>query len=193
MVTLAAQNWGMFVVRGILALAIGVLAFAAPTPTLAALIFVFAAYAIIDGIFAVAVGVTAPGGPRWLLAIGGILAIAIGAYTLVSPQVTAVALVLLIGSFAIVRGVAEIATAISLRNVIESAWLYVLSGIVSIVFGAYLIVAPGDGALAVVFVIGFYALFAGVMYLAIGLRLRGVNKALESGSRTTSSSAGAAS
>jgi uncharacterized membrane protein HdeD (DUF308 family) len=193
MVTLAAQNWGMFVVRGILALAIGVLAFAAPTPTLAALILVFAAYAIIDGIFAIALGVAAPGGPRWLLAIGGILGIAIGVYTLVSPQVTAVALTLLIGSFAIVRGVAEIATAIGLRNVLESAWLYVLSGIVSIVFGAYLIVAPGDGALAVVFVIGFYALFAGVMYLAIGLRLRGVNKALESGSQTTSSSAGAAS
>ena len=78
------------------------------------------------------------------------------------------ALVLLIGSFAIVRGVAEVGTAIWLRNVIESAWLYVLSGIVSIVFGAFLIVAPGDGAFAVLFVIGFYALFAGVMYIAIG-------------------------
>jgi uncharacterized membrane protein HdeD (DUF308 family) len=186
--TLAAQNWGMFVLRGILALALGVLAFAAPVPTLAALIFVFAAYAIVDGIFAIAFGATAPGGPRWLLVLAGILGIAIGAYTVVSPQVTAVALVLLIGSFAVVRGVAEVGTAIWLRNVIESAWLYVLSGIVSIVFGAFLIVAPGDGAFAVLFVIGFYALFAGVMYVAIGLRLRGVNKTL-----TASTSAGAAS
>jgi uncharacterized membrane protein HdeD (DUF308 family) len=187
--TLAAQNWGMFVLRGVLALAIGVLAFAAPAPTLAALIFVFAAYAIVDGILAIALGAAAPGGPRWLLVIGGLLGIAIGVYTVVSPQVTAVALALLIGVFVFVRGIAEVGTAIWLRNVIESAWLYVLSGIVSIAFGAYLIVAPGDGAFAVVFVIGFYALFAGVMYVAIGLRLRGLNKTLE----TASSRAGAAS
>jgi uncharacterized membrane protein HdeD (DUF308 family) len=183
----------VFVLRGILALALGVLAFAAPAPTLAALIFVFAAYAIVDGILAIAFGVVAPGGPQWLLVIAGILGIAIGVYTVVSPQVTAVALVLLIGSFAIVRGVAEVGTAIWLRNLIESAWLYVLSGIVSIVFGAFLIVAPGDGAFAVLFVIGFYALFAGVMYVAIGLRLRGLNKTMQTASTTSSTSAGAAS
>jgi uncharacterized membrane protein HdeD (DUF308 family) len=183
--TLAAQNWGMFVLRGILALALGVLAFAAPQPTLAALIFVFAAYAIVDGILAIAFGVSAPGGPQWLLVIAGILGIAIGIYTVASPQVTAVALVLFIGAFAIVRGVAEVGTAIWFRNVIDSAWLYVLSGIVSIAFGAFLIVAPGDGAFAVLFVIGFYALFAGVMYVAVGLRLRGLNKTLESASTST--------
>ena len=187
--TLAAQNWGMFVFRGILALALGVLALAAPAPTLAALILVFAVYAIVDGILAIAVGVAAPGGPRWLLVIGGILGIAIGAYTAVSPQVTAVALVVLIGAFAFVRGIAEVGTAIWLRNVIESAWLYVLSGVVSIAFGAFLIVAPGDGALAVLYLIGFYALFAGVMYVGIGLRLRDLNKTLE----TASQSSGAAS
>ena len=140
--TLAARNWGMFVLRGILALALGVLVFAAPAPSLVALIFVFATYAIVDGFFAIAFGATAPGGPRWLLVIAGILGIAIGAYTVVSPQVTAVALVLLIGSFAVVRGVAEVGTAIWLRNHIENEWLYVLSGIVSIAFGTFLIVAP---------------------------------------------------
>jgi uncharacterized membrane protein HdeD (DUF308 family) len=179
----------MFVFRGILALALGVLVFVAPAPSLAVLILVFAAYAIVDGIFAIALGATAPGGPRWLLVVGGIIAIAIGIYTVVSPQVTALALVLLIGSFAFVRGIAETATAIWLRNVIESAWLYVLSGVVSIAFGAFLIVAPGDGAFAVLFVIGFYALFAGVMYVAIGLRLRGLNKTLETRSTTRAGAA----
>jgi uncharacterized membrane protein HdeD (DUF308 family) len=183
---LAAQNWAMFVLRGVLAIALGVLAFAAPGPTLAALIFVFAFYAIFDGVLATALGLAAPTGPRWLLVAGGIVGIAIGAYTLFSPQVTAVALVLLIGSFAIVRGVAEVGTAIWFRNFIQSAWLYVLSGVVSIAFGAYLIVAPGDGALAVLFVIGFYALFAGVMYIAMGLQLRSVNETLHSTSRTAS-------
>jgi uncharacterized membrane protein HdeD (DUF308 family) len=177
--TLAAQNWAMFVLRGVVALALGVLAFAAPGPTLAALVFVFAAYAIFDGIVAIALGFSAQQRTSWLLVIGGILGIVIGAYTFVSPQVTAVALVLLIGVFAIVRGVAEVGTAIWLRNYIQSAWLYVLSGIVSVVFGTYLIVAPGDGALAVIYVIGFYALFAGFTYFAMGLQLRGLNKTIQ--------------
>jgi uncharacterized membrane protein HdeD (DUF308 family) len=185
---LTRDSW-LFIVRGILALALGVLAFAAPAPTLTALLFVFAAYAIADGIFAISFGAVAPGGPRWLLVIAGIVGIAIGAYTVVSPEVTAVALVLLIGSFAIVRGIAEVGTAIWLRDLIESAWMYVLSGIVSIVFGAFLIVAPGDGAFAVLYVIGFYALFAGVMYVAMGLRLRGLDNTTE----TASTSARAAS
>ena len=191
---IAAETWGMFVLRGVLALALGALAFAAPGPTLAALIFVFAAYAIVDGIVAIALGVAAPGGTRWLLIVGGILGIAIGVYTAVSPQVTAVALVLLIGSFAFVRGVAEVGSAIWLRHLIESPWLYVLSGVVSIVFGAYLIASPGDGAFAVLFVIGFYALFAGITYLALGLRLRQVNKTLQAvSSRATASTTTAAS
>jgi uncharacterized membrane protein HdeD (DUF308 family) len=191
--TLAAQNWGMFVVRGILALALGVLVFVAPGPTLAALIFVFAAYAIIDGILAIGLGVSAPGGPRWLLVLGGILGIAVGVYTAVSPGVTAIALVLLIGSFAIVRGVAEVATAIRLRSSIDNAWLYVLSGIVSVGFGAFLIVSPGDGVLAVLFLIGYYSLFAGVMYLALGFRLRQANKTLHTASPRTAASSTTAS
>jgi len=174
--TLAAQNWGMFVLRGVLAFTFGVLAFAAPAPTLAALLFVFAAYAFVDGAFAIALGLSTPGGPRWLLVISGILGIAIGVYTVVSPQVTAVALVLLIGSFAIIRGVAEVGTAIWLRNVISSAWLYIVSGIVSFLFGAFLVLVPNDGAFAVLFVIGYYSLFAGITYIAMGLRLRGLAK-----------------
>jgi uncharacterized membrane protein HdeD (DUF308 family) len=96
----------------------------------------------------------------------------------VSPGVTAIALVLLIGSFAIVRGIGEVATAIRLRSAIDNAWLYVLSGVVSVVFGAFLLVSPGDGVLAVLFLIGYYSLFAGVMYLTLGFRLRQVNKTL---------------
>jgi uncharacterized membrane protein HdeD (DUF308 family) len=185
--TLAAQNWLMFVIRGVLALALGVLAFLAPGPTLSALILVFGTYAVLDGIFAIGLGISARTGPRWLLVIGGILGIAIGVYAFISPDVTAVALVLLIGAFTIVRGVAEVGTAVMLRDVLENTWLYVVSGIVSIAFGAYLIIAPGDGVLAVLFLIGFYALFAGVMYLAIGWRMRDLSKTLEATSTTAQS------
>jgi uncharacterized membrane protein HdeD (DUF308 family) len=169
---MAAQNWALFVLRGILALLFGVVAFVAPGPTFAALIFVFAFYAIVDGVFAVTLGLAAPGGPRWLLIIGGLIGVGIGIYTGFNPSITATALVILIGAFVLVRGAAEVGTGIALRSVIQDAWLVVLSGIVSIAFGAYLLVVPADGAFALVYVVGFYALFAGVMYIAAGVQLR---------------------
>ena len=97
--TLAAQNWGLFILRGIFALILGVLAFAVPGPTLAALILVFAWYSLIDGVVAIGAGLGAPGRPRWMIVLGGIVAIGIGVYTLFNPGVTAVALVLLIGAW----------------------------------------------------------------------------------------------
>jgi uncharacterized membrane protein HdeD (DUF308 family) len=177
--TLAAQNWGLFIVRGVLALLFGALAFVSPGATLAALVFVFAFYAIVDGVLAVALGLGLPGGPRWLLVIGGIAAVAIGLYTGFNPAVTAGALVLLVGAFALVRGITEVAAAISFGSVVRSGWALALSGIVSALFGAYLIVVPQDGALALVYAIGFYALFAGVMYVATGIQLRHVLKTVQ--------------
>jgi uncharacterized membrane protein HdeD (DUF308 family) len=186
--TLAAQNWGMFVLRGVLAIVLGVLAFVAPGPTLSAIVYVFAAYAIVDGILAVAAGVALPVGPRWMLIIGGVIAVAIGVYTFANPNVTATALVYLIGAFAIVRGGSEIAAAFSLRGVIQNAFLLGVSGVLSIAFGVLLIASPGSGALAVLWIIGFYALLVGASYVYLGFRLRGLAKSVEG----TSSPAGPA-
>jgi uncharacterized membrane protein HdeD (DUF308 family) len=175
--TLAAQNWGLFILRGVLAILFGIFALVLPGATLAALIFVFAVYAIVDGIVALGAGLGAPGGIRWWIVVGGILALAIGLYTLVNPGVTAIALVYLIGSFAVVRGAAEIATAVQMRKMIENEWLFVLNGAVAILFGLFVLVAPGAGALAVLWLIGYFAIFAGVMFIVLGLRLRSHAKA----------------
>jgi len=184
-----AQNWGLFVLRGVLAILLGILALVSPGPALSALILVFAVYAFIDGIIAAVAGFAAPSGPRWWLVVGGALGIVLGAYTLFNPQITAVAFVIVIGAFSIVRGVAEVATAISLRKMIEGEWLYILSGIVAIVFGAFLLVAPpATGVLAVLWLIAYYAIFAGVMYLMVGLRLRSVAKTVEGQTGATASS-----
>ena len=183
--SLAAQNWAMFIIRGVLAIALGVLIFLAPGPSLAALILVFAAYAIIDGLLATVLGLAVPFASRWLFVVGGVLAIAIGVYTVINPGVTATALAILIGLFAIVRGVSEIGFAIALRRQIQDAWLYILSGVVAVVFGAFLVASPGDGAVAILFVIGYYALFAGVLYIAMGIRLRGVDKQLTTSTEHT--------
>jgi uncharacterized membrane protein HdeD (DUF308 family) len=191
--TTAAQNWGMFVVRGVIALVFGALAFLAPAPTLAALVLAFAIYAVLDGIFAVIAGLAFPLPSRWLLVVGGVIGVAIGVYTFMNPQVTAIALVYLIGAFAIVRGVAEVAAAFSLRSIIQNPWLLAISGVISVAFGALLIASPGDGAVAVLWIIGFYAVLIGVLSIAVGFRLRSVAKELSSATSTSSSSTAAAS
>ena len=177
--TLYRDSW-FFVIRGILAIALGVLAFVYPAPTLAALIVVFALYAIFDGVLAVVGGFSVPGRPSWWLIAGGIAAIAVGVFTFFQPGTTAVALVLLVGIFAIVTGVAELVTAATVGQLVAHRWLLALSGVVAVAFGLLLIMSPGDGVLSVLWLIGFYAIFAGVMYIAMGFGLRDMSNTVKS-------------
>ena len=178
MIGALSRNWWAFVVRGLAAIAIGVLAFTQPGATLIALVAVFAAFAIFDGVLAIAAGVSLEGSPRWMFILGGILGIAIGLLTINRPDVTALALVFLIGVWAIATGISEVVAAYNFRQVLENEWLLAISGIVSIAFGALLIVSPGDGVFAVLWLIGYFAILAGILYIAAGLRLRGVHEKL---------------
>jgi uncharacterized membrane protein HdeD (DUF308 family) len=171
---LAARNWWVFLLRGVIALIFGLLAFVAPDITLASLILVFGAYAFVDGVFAIGAGFGAPSGIRWWIILAGAAGVVIGVLTLINPGATALALVVFIGAMWIARGAGEVVTAITLRKMIEGEWLYIVSGVVSILVGGYLIFFPGEGALALLWLIGFYAIFAGVMYLFMAWRLRGI-------------------
>ena len=182
--TLAAQNWGLFVLRGSPALALGVLAFRARADARGADLRL---RVVRDRRWRPGdrVGLAAPAGPRWLLVAGGIRRHRHRRVHALNPPVTAMALVLLIGSFAIVRGVAEVGTAIWFRNFIRRVAVRPQRHRVDRLRGVP-DRRPGDGALAVLFLIGFYALFAGVMYIAMGpLQLRRpVNETLHAGSST---------
>lgn len=168
-----SRNWWAFAVRGVLAIGLGVLAFLVPGPTLAALITVFGAFSLVDGVFSIAGGVGGAGNPRWLMILSGIAGVVIGVYAFVSPGLTALALLTVIAVWAIVTGVAEIVAAIRMRDVIDREWVLVLSGVLSVLFGAFLLISPGSGILALVWLVGWYAILAGVMYLTLAFRLRG--------------------
>ena len=186
---LTRDSW-LFVLQGIVAIGLGILAFVYPGPTLAALILVFAFYAIFDGVLATVTGFGVQGGPSWGLVSGGIAGIAIGVFTFFQPGTTAVALVIVVGIWAIVTGAAELVTAVTLGNLVAPRWLLGLSGVVALAFGVLLIMSPGDGILSVLWLVGFYAIFAGVMNLAIGFGLRDTSDTLssfEAGSKATSS------
>ncbi len=172
MLHLIARNWWMVFLRGLCAVLFGILAFAWPGITLASLILVFGFYAIFDGITAIAVGFWAGSKNWWQMILVGVLSIAAGILTFAWPAVTALVLLTLIAVWAIVRGVVEIMAAIRLRAMVQNEWMLILGGLCSIIFGVVLAVHPGAGALAVLWIIGSYAIIFGVLAIALSLRLR---------------------
>ena len=164
-----ADRWVMVALRGLLAVFFGILALLRPDVTLAALVLFFGVYALVDGVFALIHGVRAK---WWGVALVGVLGIGAGIVTFLYPQITALSLLYLIGAWAIVRGVFEIAAAIRLRKEITNEWLLILSGIASIAFGILLYLFPGAGALSVVWIIGVFALWVGMLLLFLAFRLK---------------------
>jgi uncharacterized membrane protein HdeD (DUF308 family) len=171
-----ARNWWLLALRGVLGILFSIGAFVWPGATLAALVIVFGAYVFVDGIFAVVAGI----GMRrqlslwWLIVLEGAAGIVLGLLTFRSPDTTALVLLTLIAAWSIVSGIFEIATAVQLRKVIANEWLMILSGILSIIFGILLIAQPNSGAIAIVWLLGGYALLFGILTLMFAFRLRGM-------------------
>lgn len=171
---LLAKYWWAIALRGAAGILFGILAFAMPVLTLAVLVLMFGAYALVDGILNVVAAVSGRSGARpwWALLLAGLVGIGAGLVTFLMPGLTALALAYVIGFWAIAIGVLEIIAAIRLRKVITNEWWLGLSGALAVVFGAVLILAPGPGALAMVLWIGAYAFVYGVFLLLLGFRLR---------------------
>jgi uncharacterized membrane protein HdeD (DUF308 family) len=173
MVHALAKNWWLLLLRGIAAIIFGLLAFAWPGLTLVTLILFYGAFALVDGALAVVAAITGSvPGSRWWLAIIGLLGIAAGLVTFMMPGLTAVLLLFFIAGWAIATGVFQIIGAIKVRKEIDNEWLLILGGIISVLFGVSMMLAPGAGALALVWVIGAYSVVIGAIFVALALRLR---------------------
>jgi uncharacterized membrane protein HdeD (DUF308 family) len=177
-----ARNWWAVALRGLFAVLFGFAALAWPGITLAALVALFGAYALVDGLFAIVSAVVNAGRqPRWwALLLEGLLGVAAGIAAFVWPGITALVLLYVIAAWAIVTGIFEIVAAIRLRREIRGEWLLALGGLASVLFGLSLIVFPVAGALTVVWLIGAYALVFGVLLLVLAFRLRGMRNRIES-------------
>jgi uncharacterized membrane protein HdeD (DUF308 family) len=180
---LLARNWGWFVLRGIVALAMGVMALLFPASALWAFTMVFATFAFVDGLLSVAAGLHGArrrderhGG----LILRGAIGILIGVLFLLVPGVAvisyAIATLALLAAWSVGTGVFEVAAAVRLRREIHGEWLMILSGILSILLGLavplLLLFYPPVAILSVAVMIGIYALAAGVVLIALGIRLR---------------------
>ena len=164
----------LLLVRGILGVVIGFVAFAWPGITIAALVAMFGIYAFIDGITNLVLGLTPSReqGRSWASVLQGIAGIVAGVLTFVWPIATALVLVIFIGSWAIVTGILEIVAAIRLRKVISGEWMLALSGILSILFGVVVFLFPAAGAVGIAWILGVYTAAAGFVLIALGIRMR---------------------
>lgn len=169
-----AANWWALALRGLLGIALGVFMLAMPAAAFAALVLVFGAYVLLDGVFGVIVAVRGAHGDRswWALLLGGLAGIVAGLGAFLLPALTALVLLYVIAFWAVITGVLEITAAVRLREQLRHEWLLGLSGGLSILFGVLVLIAPAAGALAVVLVIAVYALLSGLILLALGVRLR---------------------
>lgn len=176
MIDVLSRAWWLVAVRGILAIAFGILAFALPGITLLLLVLLFGAYMLVDGIIALAQAARfRHDRERWpALAVEGILGIIVGLISLWLPGITAVAWLYTIAFWAFVTGVLEIVSAIRLRRAIRDEWFLIFAGLVSIALAVALFVMPLAGLLAWVYLLGAYAIVFGVLLIGLAFRLRGM-------------------
>lgn len=169
-----AANWWMLAIRGACAIIFGVLAWIWPGITLFALIILFGAYSLVDGVIAIggAIRGGVPGQSRAWMAFVGVCGVAVGLIAFFWPGVTSLVMLMLIAAWAVVTGVFEIIAAISMRKEVSGTGWEVVSGVVSVLFGVVLFAWPASGVLTLVWLVGLFSILFGVMSLFAAFRLR---------------------
>ena len=169
-----ADSWWAVGLRGLLGIAIGLICLLVPSAAILALILLFSAYMLVDGVLAIASGIKAArSGERWgLLVLEGVVDLAAGAIAFLWPAITTVAFVLLIAVWAIISGALLLTAAFTLK-VDHGRWWLALGGIASVIFGIVLLVAPVVGAVVLTWWLGAYAIVFGVVLLVLAFQLHG--------------------
>jgi uncharacterized membrane protein HdeD (DUF308 family) len=173
---LFARNWWVFLLRGLLALFLGIALFRQPGLALGVLVFGFAIYAIFEGVSALFAAIRgwsySYSRDRWLLLLEAVIGIGVGILALRRPGITGLVLIFLIAAWALATGILRIVEAFNLDNVSGRGWLAV-GGVASIIFAWLVLFRPVTGALVMATVIGIYALILGTTEIVLAFSLRG--------------------
>lgn len=176
------RNWWVFLLRGVCALILAVVAFTQPVATVLTLIIVWGAFALCDGLSALWSGWSdrpQRRGGLWPFFVTGLVSVAAGVIALVAPGVTLFVLLAIIGITSIARGLFEMFAAIRLRRIIRREWFLAVAGLVSVLFGVLLLSRPEIGLLTLVYFIGAYAFVSGILLAVVAFKLRGLRDLAE--------------
>lgn len=172
-----AEYWWLTLLRGIAAVAFGILSLVWPGISALSLVLLWGAYAFADGIFSLGAGLMGAGGAtagqRWWLALTGILGILAGLIAFFSPALAGQVLLIFIAIWSIAIGVMAIVGALQLRREIEGEWLLILSGVLAVLFGLLMFTRPAAGALAVIWMIATFAIIFGIDLIWLSFKLKG--------------------
>ncbi|WP_289042660.1 HdeD family acid-resistance protein [uncultured Aliiroseovarius sp.] len=169
-----SRNWRGLLVRGLIAIAFGITAFVWPALTLAVLVLIFGAFILFDGIVGAIDALLNRDQMEnwWLWLLEGVLGIVVGAFTLLMPGITALFLLGLVAAWSILGGILRIIAAIQLRKTIDGEWVLIASGLLSVVFGVAIIALPHAGLVSIAWIIGFWAVAFGILFVLLAFRLR---------------------
>jgi uncharacterized membrane protein HdeD (DUF308 family) len=175
-----ADNWWKLLLRGVIAIAFGVLTFMQPGISLSALVLVFGAYALVDGVLAIWTAIAGRGQiEHWVvLLLGGLGGVGIGVLTFMVPGITAIVLEFYIAFWAILVGMLGIVTGVRLRKEISGEWALILSGILAVVFGAYIISQPINGALSILSILATFAILYGILLSMVAFKVKSLAGAM---------------
>jgi uncharacterized membrane protein HdeD (DUF308 family) len=177
MLNVLARKWWALAIRGGVTLLFGVLMLLVPGITLTYLVFLFGTYAVMEGIFDIAVSFRSMA-THWALFLEGLFSVVAGILAFIWPGITTLVLLYLIAFWAVATGIFEVLTGIRLRKILANEWTFILTGFASLLFGLLILFAPATGALIIVFWVGAYTLLFGGLTLILAFRLRAYNQGL---------------
>jgi uncharacterized membrane protein HdeD (DUF308 family) len=187
MSVLLAKNWWSLLIRGLVAILLGLTMVLWPGITLAAMVRMFFTYTLFDGLIGIAGAVrAAQAHERWwrALLIEGLTGVATAIITMAWTAITALTLIYVIATWAFLTGIFEIAAAFQLRQYIAGEWLLILSGVASFTLGTLIIALPLAGPPPIAAWIGAYGFISGALLIGLGFRLRSWTKTPADGSRS---------
>jgi len=169
------------IVRGALALAVGAVALVWPGVTVLALVITFAVYAFAES-FAQLVTAFNSDGAKPVVGhlLLGLVDIAAGVIAVAWPGATALVLVMLVASWAVVTGIIELVTGFRTGESAGTRTVFILGGLVSVAFGVVLFARPDTGAITLALLFGWFNVMVGTWLLVQGIQLHSADKKLKS-------------
>jgi uncharacterized membrane protein HdeD (DUF308 family) len=160
------------ILLGVLAVITGVIAITWPGVTVLALVILFAIYAFAAGLQGMRAFSSRNAGPVLGHLLLGLIDLAAGVTALAWPGPTALVLILIVGFWAIAGGLSEILAAFGAGETAGTRGLFIVSGLVSVAFGAVVFSRPSIGAVTIALLFGFFSLMYGFSQITTGVQLR---------------------